>query len=96
MANACGSGFTTVGWDDAGCGKKKCVSKHLPNFHCVYLNTIYSIAENPYVVQRIRPRKIAYGVGTIMAKAQGLIVVGNAPLVKQTSKGLPRPGVVAS
>ncbi|KAI7205542.1 hypothetical protein KC324_g233 [Hortaea werneckii] len=24
MANACGSGFTAVGWDDAGCGTKKC------------------------------------------------------------------------
>lgn len=26
MAAACGSGYTVVGWDDAGCGKKKCVS----------------------------------------------------------------------
>lgn len=26
MAKACGSGFTPVGWDDAGCGKKSCVS----------------------------------------------------------------------
>jgi chitinase len=25
MSAACGSGFTPVGWDDAGCGKKKCV-----------------------------------------------------------------------
>ncbi|KAF7171146.1 hypothetical protein CNMCM5623_003575 [Aspergillus felis] len=24
MANACGSDFTVVGWDDAGCGKKNC------------------------------------------------------------------------
>ncbi|KAL3262031.1 hypothetical protein ABHI18_003215 [Aspergillus niger] len=24
MANACGSGYTVVGWDDAGCGKKNC------------------------------------------------------------------------
>lgn len=27
MQNACGSGFTVVGWDDAGCGKKNCVSE---------------------------------------------------------------------
>lgn len=26
MSDACGSGFSVVGWDDAGCGKKKCVS----------------------------------------------------------------------
>lgn len=26
MAQACGPGNTVVGWDDAGCGKKKCVS----------------------------------------------------------------------
>lgn len=26
MSQACGSGFTVVGWDDAGCGKKSCVS----------------------------------------------------------------------
>ena len=26
MQAACGSGFTAVGWDDAGCGKKNCVS----------------------------------------------------------------------
>lgn len=26
MAKACGAGNTPVGWDDAGCGKKKCVS----------------------------------------------------------------------
>jgi chitinase len=26
MAQACGSGFTVVGWDDAGCGKSNCVS----------------------------------------------------------------------
>jgi chitinase len=26
MAAACGSGYTVIGWDDAGCGKKKCVS----------------------------------------------------------------------
>jgi chitinase len=26
MAAACGPGFTVIGWDDAGCGKKKCVS----------------------------------------------------------------------
>lgn len=26
MATACGGGFTVVGWDDAGCGKKSCVS----------------------------------------------------------------------
>lgn len=25
MAKACGSGYTPVGWDDAGCGKKNCV-----------------------------------------------------------------------
>lgn len=25
MQEACGSGFTVVGWDDAGCGKKTCV-----------------------------------------------------------------------
>lgn len=25
MANACGSGYTVVGWDDPGCGKKNCV-----------------------------------------------------------------------
>ena len=25
LQNACGSGFTVVGWDDAGCGSKKCV-----------------------------------------------------------------------
>lgn len=25
MQQACGSGFTPVGWDDAGCGKKNCV-----------------------------------------------------------------------
>ncbi|KAL4935574.1 hypothetical protein BDV06DRAFT_217331 [Aspergillus oleicola] len=24
MAKACGSGYTVVGWDDAGCGKKSC------------------------------------------------------------------------
>ncbi|OGM50923.1 hypothetical protein ABOM_000717 [Aspergillus bombycis] len=24
MTNACGSGYTVVGWDDAGCGKKNC------------------------------------------------------------------------
>ncbi|PYI36129.1 hypothetical protein BP00DRAFT_432538 [Aspergillus indologenus CBS 114.80] len=24
MADACGSGYTVVGWDDAGCGKKSC------------------------------------------------------------------------
>ncbi|KAI5861929.1 hypothetical protein GGS23DRAFT_605878 [Durotheca rogersii] len=24
MADACGSGYTPVGWDDAGCGKKSC------------------------------------------------------------------------
>ncbi|KAI1774392.1 hypothetical protein F4818DRAFT_442540 [Hypoxylon cercidicola] len=24
MSDACGSGFTPVGWDDAGCGKKSC------------------------------------------------------------------------
>lgn len=28
MAEACGSGNTPVGFDDAGCGKKKCVSAH--------------------------------------------------------------------
>lgn len=27
MAEACGSGFTPVGWDDAGCGKSSCVSQ---------------------------------------------------------------------
>jgi chitinase len=26
MAKACGAGNTAVGWDDAGCGKKNCVS----------------------------------------------------------------------
>ncbi len=26
MQDACGSGFTPIGFDDAGCGKKKCVS----------------------------------------------------------------------
>lgn len=26
MSQACGSGYTVVGWDDAGCGKKNCVS----------------------------------------------------------------------
>ncbi|KAI7261488.1 glycoside hydrolase family 18 protein, partial [Hortaea werneckii] len=26
MAAACGSGYTVVGWDDAGCGTKKCVT----------------------------------------------------------------------
>lgn len=25
MAQACGSGNTVVGWDDAGCGTSKCV-----------------------------------------------------------------------
>ncbi|KAL6230148.1 glycoside hydrolase superfamily [Aspergillus navahoensis] len=24
MADACGSGYTVIGWDDAGCGKKSC------------------------------------------------------------------------
>ncbi|GIJ91962.1 hypothetical protein Asppvi_010937 [Aspergillus pseudoviridinutans] len=24
MSNACGSGYTVVGWDDAGCGKRNC------------------------------------------------------------------------
>jgi chitinase len=28
MAKACGTGFTVVGWDDNGCGNKKCVSVH--------------------------------------------------------------------
>jgi chitinase len=27
MSAACGSGYTVVGWDDAGCGKKNCVSR---------------------------------------------------------------------
>lgn len=27
MQAACGDGFTVVGWDDAGCGKKSCVSR---------------------------------------------------------------------
>lgn len=26
MSQACGSGFTVVGWDHAGCGKKSCVN----------------------------------------------------------------------
>lgn len=26
MSNACGDGYTVVGWDDAGCGKSNCVS----------------------------------------------------------------------
>ncbi|KAJ5964997.1 uncharacterized protein N7479_004873 [Penicillium vulpinum] len=26
MSNACGDGYTVVGWDDAGCGKSSCVS----------------------------------------------------------------------
>jgi chitinase len=29
IAQACGSGFTAVGWDDDGCGKKNCVSASL-------------------------------------------------------------------
>lgn len=28
MSKACGSGYTVVGWDDAGCGKSNCVSDH--------------------------------------------------------------------
>lgn len=28
MAQACGAGNTPIGWDDAGCGKKNCVSVH--------------------------------------------------------------------
>jgi len=28
MAKACGSGNTPIGFDDAGCGKKSCVSGH--------------------------------------------------------------------
>ena len=30
MANAGGSEYTVVGWDDAGCGKKNCVWSPLP------------------------------------------------------------------
>ncbi|KAF4160011.1 hypothetical protein CNMCM6936_004140 [Aspergillus lentulus] len=29
MADACGTGYTVVGWDDAGCGKKSCRTKEL-------------------------------------------------------------------
>lgn len=33
MAKACGAGYTPVGWDDAGCGKKSCVCIHSRLLH---------------------------------------------------------------
>lgn len=48
MADACGSGFTVVGWDDAGCGTSSCVRcpakrAMLLKIHCMTLTAIITI-----------------------------------------------------
>ena len=40
IAKACGSGHTEVGWDDAGCGRKKCVSRCTLLAPCQWTNVL--------------------------------------------------------
>jgi chitinase len=37
MSDACGSGYTVVGWDDAGCGTSSCVCFFFHQIPCVDL-----------------------------------------------------------
>lgn len=68
MDKACGSGYTVVGWDDAGCGKKSCVSinhAHANNGEAHYIST----AESPSVVHPTPRQKAATGAARIPANS---------------------------
>ena len=101
IAAACGAHFTAVGWDDAGCGKKNCVSLHAFDLPAVLLSTsdsnrISSIAENLFAAQIIKRHKIASGE----VKAQEAVCLqtatDNVLWGRLISKVSAHPGVVAS
>lgn len=67
MANACGSGYTVVGWDDAGCGKKNCVRSLSPSDLYIYSQSdmMVSTVESQCAVQQVaRPKTACGGVIT--------------------------------
>lgn len=68
MSKACGSGYTVVGWDDAGCGKTSCVSishTHADNAETHHIST----AESPSAVHPTLRQKAAIGAARIPANS---------------------------
>ena len=61
MQDACGAGNTVVGWDDAGCGSKKCVSSKLDKAmveHCIKICLLAlrktDLLSNEWSAQRVQ------------------------------------------
>lgn len=86
QASSCGRGYTQIGFDDAGCGSKSCVSFDLPScFRQMhqdwYHSLIHSIAENLFAVPSTRRPQTASGEA-----ANQVIVKPNVLLARSTFK----------
>lgn len=99
MADACGSGYTVVGWDDAGCGKSNCVGSYsfpatllsLPLTHLPPISTV----ESPSAVRRAPLQRIATGVATTpVMLASHQTATRSANREKSTSLAFDRHGEV--
>ena len=102
MAAACGSGYTVIGWDDAGCGKKKCVSgwnepQRYPSLSHASANVyVFSIVANQFAALSTAPPKTVSGEAITIAKVHRPTAVPNAFPERSTSQVSSLRGVVAS